>query len=292
MKQPVIAGIGEVLWDIYPDAAHFGGAPANFASHAAMLGAESWMVSAVGADPHGDKALRALSDLGVNTDTVVRDPDHATGQVLVTLDGQGVPRYEIALDSAWDHLAWSADLDAFAERCDAVCFGTLAQRSPDSRVTIRRFVEAVPRDALRIFDVNLRQPFYDRDTIDLSLRGASAVKLNAEELPVVAQLLGLGHQTEGGLLRQLMDIYDLRLAALTRGPKGALLLDDRADDDCPAPRTVVVDTVGAGDAFTASLVVDFLRGLPLSEINRRANALASRVCSQPGGTPAGAARPT
>src|SRR6185312_280836 len=115
VKQPVIAGIGEVLWDIYPDAAHFGGAPANFASHAAMLGAESWMVSAIGADEHGDKALRALSAQGVNIDRVMRDRDHPTGQVLVTLDAQGVPHYDIALDSAWDHLAWSADLAAFAE---------------------------------------------------------------------------------------------------------------------------------------------------------------------------------
>ena len=284
MKRPVVAGIGEVLWDIYPDAAHFGGAPANFASHAARLGAESLMVSAVGADAHGDKALQALSDRGVNTSRVACDQAHPTGQVLVTLDAQGVPHYEIALDSAWDHLAWSADLAAFAERCDAVCFGTLAQRSPDSRATIRRFVEAVPRHALRIFDVNLRQRFYDRDTIEMSLRHASAVKLNAEELPIVTQLLGLGGYSHRELLRQLMDTYDLRLAALTRGPAGALLLDDRGEDDCPAPPTVVVDTVGAGDAFTASLVVDVLRGLPLSEINRRANALASLVCSQPGAT--------
>ncbi len=285
MKRPVVAGIGEVLWDIYPDAAHFGGAPANFASHAAILGAESWIVSAVGTDSLGDKALGVLSDLGVRCSTVGRDSDYATGQVFVTLDARGVPQYEIASDCAWDHLAWSDDLAAFAERCDAICFGSLAQRSPESRATIRRFAQTVPRAALRMFDVNLRQSFYDRDTIDTSLRLASAVKLNDEELPVVARLLGIGGREPRDMMRKLMNEYDLQLGALTRGPAGALLLDDQNDDDSPAPATVVINTVGAGDAFTASLVVDFLRGLPLAEINRRANAVASLVCSQPGATP-------
>ena len=286
MKRPVVAAIGEMLWDVYPDGAHFGGAPANFASHAAILGAESWMVSAVGLDSLGDKALRVLSNLRVRCDTVRRHPNHPTGQVLVSLDRQGVPKYEIASDCAWDHLAWSDDLAAFAERCDAVCFGSLAQRSPDSRATIRRFAETVPRAALRMFDVNLRQSFFDRDTIDTSLRLASAVKLNDEELPVVASLLGIGGREPRDVMRKIMDAYDLRLGALTRGAAGALLLDDRNEDDSPAPATVVVNTVGAGDAFTASVVVDFLRGLALAEINRSANAIASQVCSQPAATPA------
>ena len=285
MNAPVVAGIGEVLWDCYPDGAHFGGAPANFASHAASLGAESWMVSAVGTDAHGDRALQVLSDLKVRCDLVARDPKHSTGQVLVTLDAQGVPRYEISHDVAWDHLTWSDELGAFAARCDAICFGSLAQRSPDSRATIRRFVAAVRRSALRVFDVNLRQRFFDRETIDASLRLASALKLNDEELPVIAELCEIRARAPREILRELMTRYDLRLAALTRGPRGALLLDDRGEDDCLAPETVVVDTVGAGDAFTAALVSDFLRGLPLSRINRHANAVASFVCSQAGATP-------
>ncbi len=285
MNAPVVAGIGEVLWDCYPDGAHFGGAPANFASHAASLGAESWMVSAVGTDAHGDRALQVLSDLKVRCDLVARDPKHSTGQVLVTLDAEGVPRYEISLDVAWDHLAWSEHFGAFATRCDAICFGSLAQRSPDSRATIRRFVAAVRRSALRVFDVNLRQRFFDRETIDASLRLASALKLNDEELPVIAELCEIRARAPREILRELMTRYDLHLAALTRGPRGALLLDDRGEDDCLAPETVVVDTVGAGDAFTAALVSDFLRGLPLSRINRHANAVASFVCSQAGATP-------
>lgn len=278
----VIAGIGEVLWDVYPDAARFGGAPANFACHAAALGAEAWMASAVGVDELGDRALDTLEGAGVECGTAARDREHDTGQVLVTLDSSGQASYKFADDSAWDHLEWSAPLESLAKRCDAVCYGTLGQRSPISRATIQRFVSATPQQALRMFDVNLRQHFFDRRTIDTSLRIASAVKLNEEELPNVAELCEINASTPRDMLRQLVERYDLRIAALTCGAEGALLIAGDEESTCPAVPAKVVDTVGAGDAFTATLVPDFLRGLPLAEINRHANAVASFVCSQPG----------
>jgi fructokinase len=280
--RPVIAGIGEVLWDVYPDAAHFGGAPANFACHAASLGAEAWMVSAVGADELGDRALDSLGQRGVECASVTRDPKHATGRVLVTLDAKGQASYEFAADTAWDHLSWSDQRASLARRCDAVCFGTLGQRSPISRDTIRRFVEATPLTALKVFDVNLRQHFYDAETIESSLQIASALKLNGEELPIVAELCGIKARAPRDILVELMSRYELRFAALTHGPDGALLIAAGEESECPAVPTTVVDTVGAGDAFTATLVFDFLRGLPVVEINRHANAVASFVCSQPG----------
>jgi len=282
--RPVIAGIGEVLWDVYPDAAHFGGAPANFACHAASLGAEAWMVSAVGADELGDQALDSLGRRGVECASVTRDPKHATGRVLVTLDAKGQASYEFAADTAWDHLSWSDQRASLARRCDAVCFGTLGQRSPISRDTIRRFVEATPLTALKVFDVNLRQHFYDAETIESSLQIASALKLNGEELPIVAELCGIKARAPRDILMELMSRYELRFAALTHGPDGALLIAAGEESECPAVPTTVVDTVGAGDAFTATLVFDFLRGLPVVEINRHANAVASFVCSQPGAT--------
>ena len=280
-----IAGIGEVLWDVFPDAAHFGGAPANFACHAASLGAESWMVSAVGADDFGDRALDALRFRNVECGHVARDPRHATGRVLVTLNKLAQASYEFAADTAWDHLAWSDDIAALAGRCDAVCFGTLGQRSPVSRETIRRFVEATPRAALRVFDVNLRQRFYDAETIRESLQIASALKLNDEELPIVAELCDIRATTPREILIELFARYELRLAALTRGPRGSLLLAGGDEDECPAPAAIVVDTVGAGDAFTATLASGILRGDALSAINRHANAVAAFVCSQNGATP-------
>jgi fructokinase len=282
--RPVIAGIGEVLWDVYPDAAHFGGAPANFACHAASLGAEAWMVSAVGADELGDLALDSLGQRGVKCASVTRDPKHATGRVLVTLDAVGQASYEFAADTAWDHLSWSDQRASLARRCDAVCFGTLGQRSSISRDTIRRFVEATPPAALKVFDVNLRQHFYDAETIERSLQIASALKLNGEELPIVAELCGIKARAPRDILMELMTRYELRFAALTHGHEGALLIAAGEESECPAVPTTVVDTVGAGDAFTATLVFDFLRGLPVVEINRHANAVASFVCSQPGAT--------
>jgi fructokinase len=220
--------------------------------------------------------------VGVECDAISRDRDHQTGQVLVTLDTLGHASYRFADDSAWDHLDWSASLESLAGRCDALCFGTLGQRSPTSRATIQRFVRATPERSLRMFDVNLRQHFFDAEVIDVSLQAASAVKLNEEELPTVAKLCGTNGSTPREMLRGLVRRYDLRLAALTCGAEGALLIAGDEESTCPAVPARVVDTVGAGDAFTATLVQDFLRGLPLDAINRHANAVASYVCSQPG----------
>jgi fructokinase len=278
----MIVGIGEVLWDVYPDAARFGGAPANFACHAAALGADSWMASAVGVDELGNRAISTLKSVGVQCDAVARDGEHDTGQVSVTIDSSGQASYRFADDSAWDHLQWSAELQSLAERCDAVCFGTLGQRSPTSRATIQRFVSATPQRVLRMFDVNLRLGFFDRETVHTSLQIASAVKLNEEELTKVAELCEIAAPTPRQLLRKLAERYELRLAALTCGAEGAWLIAGDEESACPAVPAKVVDTVGAGDAFTAALVADFLRGLPLGEINRHANAVASFVCSQPG----------
>lgn len=283
MKQrPVLAAIGEVLWDVYPDAARFGGAPANFACHAAALGADAVLISAVGHDELGDRALETLKRHEVDANCVARDGDHRTGQVNVTLDRTGRPNYQFADDSAWDHLRWSEPVESIARQADAICFGTLAQRSRDSRDTIRRFVELTPAGTLRMFDVNLRQNFYDADVIDASLKQATAVKLNEEELPIVARLCGVLGVNARGMLRGLVERYELRIAALTCGPDGALLMTPDQESRCPALPTTVVDTVGAGDAFTATLVMDCLHGVPLAEINQHANAVASFICSQAG----------
>jgi fructokinase len=281
-SRPVIVGLGEVLWDVYPDAARFGGAPANFACHAASLDAESWLASSVGVDQLGERALDTLRQHGVESACVARDAKHPTGRVDVTLDSLGRGSYEFADNTAWDHLAWSDALDSLARRCDAVCFGTLAQRSSQSRDTIQQFVKATPFSALRMFDVNLRKQFYDAAVMDRSLRLATALKLNEEELPIVARLCGVNESNPRDAMRALMNMYSLRLVALTRGPDGAILIADAEESTSPALTTRVVDTVGAGDAFTAAVVIDFLAGLPLADVNARANAVASFVCSQPG----------
>jgi len=283
--RPVIVGAGEVLWDVFADSEHFGGAPTNVAVHAAALGAEAWMVSAVGRDARGEAALVQLMAAGVESSAVARLADHPTGIVDVSVDAVGLPSYEIAEDSAWDYMRWTALVERAAHRADAICFGTLAQRSPLSRATIQRAVAATRADAWRLFDVNLRQDYYDADVLVASLDLANAVKMNEEELPTVARVCGLDNAAAEDQLRQLCERCGLRLAALTRGSFGSLLVTTDGLWDSPAPRTEIVDTVGAGDAFAATLLVGILAGRPLDEVNQRANAIAAFVCSQPGATP-------
>jgi fructokinase len=282
---PVIVGVGEVLWDVLPGGEHFGGAPANVAVHAAALGAEAWLVSAVGQDARGQAALERLAAANVDTTAVARLADHSTGVVHVSGDTAGQPSYQIAPNSAWDFIPWSSSVERAAQRADAICFGTLAQRSPVSRATIRRAVAATPHMTWRLCDLNLRQGHYNDDVIIESLTLANAVKLNAEELPVVARLCGADRAPAEDCLRALCDRFRLRLAALTRGAEGSLLVTPPAVSDCAAPSTQIADTVGAGDAFTAALLVGILAGRALADVNRRANAVAAFVCSRPGATP-------
>lgn len=285
MPRPVVVGLGEVLWDVFEGGEHFGGAPANVAIHAAALGAESSMISAVGADARGDAALARLDAAGVDRTAVAQLPGRPTGVVNVRVDEKGQPSFDIATDVAWDYLPWSDAVARVTRRADAICFGTLAQREAVSRSTIHRAVRATGEGAWRLFDVNLRQDYFDEQIVTASLELANAVKLNEEELPVIARLCKVPPIGVLGQLRTLCDRFGLRLVALTRGMKGAVLVTP--DDFCEsaAPRTTVCDTVGAGDAFTAALLVGLLNGRSLAEISERANAVAAHVCSQPGATP-------
>lgn len=275
-----------MLWDVFPDGEHFGGAPANVAVHAAALGAEAALVSAVGQDARGDAALQRLAAARVDCSAIARLRDHPTGVVRVHVDGAGLPSYDIAAGSAWDFVPWSAAVERAAGRADAICFGTLAQRNRESRATIRHALTATRVAAWRLFDVNLRQSYYDAAVLIESLELANAVKLNEEELPVVARLCGLERVTPADQLRELCERFDLRLAALTRGARGSLLVTAQDESEAAAPRTAIVDTVGAGDAFSAALLVGILSGVSLHDVNRRANAIAAYVCSQAGATPA------
>jgi fructokinase len=286
-NHPTVVGLGEVLWDVFPDGPRFGGAPANFACSIAELAGNtvnSCMVSAVGRDGLGERAVDSLRSHGVDT-ACVATADRPTGQVFVHLDSAGHASYEFAMNTAWDNLDWSPELEQLAARTDAVCFGTLGQRGETSRETIRRFVRTTPPNALRILDVNLRPPFWTSDVIQESLPLANIVKLNDAELPVLAKILGL-HGSDQTQLQLLIEHFSLHLAALTRGKDGALLVNNSGESsDLLGQPTTVVDTVGAGDSFTATLVVGLLRGLPLGTINAWAGRVASYVCSQPGATP-------
>lgn len=281
----VVVGLGEVLWDVFPSGPRFGGAPANFACTTAGLSAETavFMVSSVGHDELGQQARRELQQRRVDT-TYLADSERPTGTVTVRLDDSGHASYEFAADTAWDALIWSAVLQDLAARTDAVCFGTLGQRSETSRQTIRQFLQAVPETALRVFDINLRPPFYSDQIIRESLQLANGLKLNEDELPIVARLHGISG-SEAEMLQQLAGQLDLRMVALTKGSQGALLLADGQLSQHPGIRTKVTDTVGAGDAFTAALVLGLLAGDDPSQILDHASKVAAYVCTQRGATP-------
>ncbi len=280
-----LAAIGEVLWDIFPDGARFGGAPANVASHAAALGADAAMVSCVGNDDLGQRAVEALRSRHVNTDAVIRSDDYPTGTVTVQLDETGKPQFTIGQPAAWDHLAWSDLLQQLAARCDAVCFGSLGQRNQASRDVIHRFVTATPSSALRVCDVNLRRPFVDHDVIRASLEVANVLKLSDEELNEIAQACGYPEEEESVVLARLLHDWQLQLVAVTRGSGGATLLSSQRRSDCQGTPVTVKDTVGAGDAFTAAMICGRLQGIALDDITRHACRVASYVCTQSGATP-------
>lgn len=284
-NRPVIIGLGELLWDMLPSGQQLGGAPANFAYHASSLGAPARIISRVGNDDLGREALHRLEALGLSTDCVEVDPNLPTGTVTVQLAEDGQPQFTIHEGVAWDALAGSAASRQSVQSADALCFGTLAQRSEPSRSTIRSFVAATPASALRILDVNLRQHYYSRSVIEDSLCLADVFKVNDSELIQLAEMFQLTGD-ERSQIAQLADRYALRCVACTRGVRGSLLFAQGCWSDQPGVPTKVVDTVGAGDAFTAAMTLGLLAGWPLDEVNLRATELASFVCSQAGATPA------
>lgn len=289
MTNPIV-GIGELLWDVYPDGRKVaGGAPFNFAFHCHRLGHPAVIVSRVGDDDLGRELRGEVRRLGLSDEFIQTDREHPTGTVNVTLDAAGVPTYTIAENVAWDHIEWTQPLADHALRLDAVCFGTLGQRSGTSRETIRRLTEhpstATPSCPLRVCDLNLRRPFYDREVVADSLGRADWAKLSREELVTLGHLIPLTYPGEEAAALELRELYELGSVCVTRGPEGAFIGLINGDVTAPAAPAKVVDTVGAGDSFTAAMVCLHLEGRPLRDCARFASHYAARVCEHPGATP-------
>jgi fructokinase len=285
MKKKVV-GLGEVLWDVLPERTCLGGAPANFAYITTLMGDQGIVASRVGEDSRGIEALRRMEELRLNIDYVQTDRNHPTGVVNVQVDGNGQPRFEIAHPVAWDFLGWTSDWQQLAQQADAVCFGSLAQRSEQSRATIRQFLGATLPGTVKVFDVNLRQSYYSREILWESMRLADIVKLNDDELPKIMKLIEEPHKDELSSAKRLSRDYDLQVVCITRGGKGSLLV--RGDDasEHPGFRVHVADTVGSGDAFTAGLVHEYLHGASLDLMNEVANLVGAWVASEVGAMPA------
>ena len=277
----VIVGIGEILWDMLPAGKSLGGAPANFAYHSACLGAEAWAVSAIGDDPLGHEILDVLKTKKLHA--LLAMSSRPTGIVQVELNADGVPAYNIMENVAWDNIPFTSEMEALAARTDAVCFGSLVQRM-NSRDSVRKFIEATPTSALKVFDINLRQHYYCQDVIEASLRMSDILKINDEEIRIVADLLSLDGDDEQ-VCRKLIDTYSLRLVILTKGAQGSVVVTSDEAFFQPAGKVQVIDTVGAGDSFTAAFVNAYLQGLPITQAQKLASDTAAIVCSHKGAMP-------
>jgi len=287
--RPIVVGLGELLWDLFPKGKQLGGAPANFAYITALLGDSGIVASRVGDDRLGQEALWHLKSSGLDVSRIQRDPSHPTGTVKVEVDSRGQPEYQITENVAWDFMEFSEDWISLARSAHAVCFGSLAQRNAVSRSAIRAFLSALPSFAIGIFDVNLRQSYFSAEVLRDSARRAKVLKLNHEEFPRFLDLLQCPLKNSersditGG--RWLCREFGSRLVCITRGAKGSLLVTAESHHEHPGFSVKIADTVGAGDAFTAALVHHALRGSSLATMNAAANRMGAWVASQEGATP-------
>lgn len=296
MNMKTVTGIGEALWDCLPEGRKFGGAPTNFAYHCSQFGLDAWAASAIGDDELGDEILDICK--GVNLQVICPKVPYETGTVQVTLDEKGIPQYNIKKGVAWDNIPYSDKLAQLALRTDAVCFGSLAQRSSVSRDTIRRFIDNMPEDALKVFDINLRQNFFTKEVIEESLNLCNVLKINDEELVTVSRLFGwLAESDEDfdtiwrniefkSCCRNILTKYNLRMLILTCGVNGSYVFTpDGEISELGTPKVEVADTVGAGDSFTAAFVSCILLGKTIKEAHKCAVDVSAFVCTQHGAMP-------
>ena len=284
--QKRIAGIGEILWDVYPNARFLGGATANFAFHAGNLGEIPVIVSRVGRDHEGDELIREVKRRGTDTTYIQRDDRHPTGQVHIRLDSRGVPSFECAWNEAFDYLEWTPPLERLAARVDAVLFGTLAQRLKPARKTIQKFVRAA-KGALKLFDPNLREfPPELRPVVEESLHLTDILKLNEDEFYSLAALFEKPHISRRQFFSWLLHTFHLQGICLTLGEKGACFYTEDEWVYSPGFSIQPVDTTGSGDAFIAALTVTWLAGASAEEFLDFANGVAAFVATRPGAVPA------
>ena len=281
-RKPIVVGIGELLWDMLPTGKKAGGAPINFVYHASRLGAEGYAISAIGDDMLGKEIIEELDRYHIQH--LIEKVPYPTGTVKVGLTEEGIPSYTISERVAWDHIIATSNAVDLAEQADAICFGTLAQRSAQSRETIQAISSFEPTDAYRLFDINLRQRYYSKELIEESFYLANVLKANDREFAVLKELFGLiGSEKEAA--RWFIEKYNLRMFVLTAGASHSTIYTREEISTLPTQPVQVVDTIGAGDAFSAALVIALLKGKSLEEAHLEAVKCAAFVCSKAGAWP-------
>lgn len=278
-----ITGIGDALWDRLPEGRKIGGAPANFAYYMKQFGFDAVVVTAVGDDQLGIEIKETFVRMGLDHQTEV--VDYPTGVVNIDLDDMGIPAYEIVENVAYDHIPYTSSLDEIAQKCNVVCFGTLAQRNEVSRSTITRFLDSMPEsgETYKVFDINLRQNFYSKEMITESLKRSNVFKVNDEELAVVKDMFGYTGETMQETCRMILLDWNLKFLILTCGTNGSYIFTEGDESFMETPKVDVVDTVGAGDSFIASFMASILRGNTIKDAHELAVNISAYVCTQFGG---------
>lgn len=281
----IVVGMGEALWDVLPEGKKIGGAPANFAYHVSQFGLPSCVVSAVGEDTLGKEITENFTSKGLNQ--LIAEVPYPTGTVQVEIDQAGVPQYEIKENVAWDNIPYTERLETLAQKTKAVCFGSLAQRNVVSRNTINSFLDAMPRteDSLVVFDVNLRQEFYNKEILCNSMRRCNILKINDEELVTVSRMFGYPGIDLQDKCWILLGKYNLKMLILTCGINGSYVFTPGNVSFQPTPKVEVADTVGAGDSFTAAFIASILKGKSVQEAHSRAVRTSAYVCTKKGAMP-------
>ena len=281
----IVVGMGEALWDMLPEGKKIGGAPANFAYHVSQFGLSSCVVSAIGDDSLGKEIIENFASKGLNHH--IAQVPYPTGTVQVDIDQAGIPQYEIKENVAWDNIPYTAHLEALAENTKAVCFGSLAQRSVVSRSTINRFLDAMPQtdDTLIVFDINLRQGFYNKEILCNSMKRCNILKINDEELSLVSRMFGYPGIDLQDKCWILLGKYNLKMLILTCGINGSYVFTPGHVSFQPTPQVEVADTVGAGDSFTAAFIASLLKGKSVTEAHHLAVQTSAYVCTQNGAMP-------
>lgn len=281
----IVVGMGEALWDVLPEGKKIGGAPANFAYHVSQFGLPSCVVSAIGDDALGKEIIENFTSKGL--DQLIEEVPYPTGTVQVEIDQTGIPLYDIKENVAWDNIPYTEHLDALAKRTKAVCFGSLAQRNVVSRETINHFLDTMPKDddSLIVFDVNLRQGFYNKEILCKSMQNCNILKINDEELITVSRMFGYPGIDLQDKCWILLGKYNLKMLILTCGINGSYVFTPGNVSFQPTPKVEVADTVGAGDSFTAAFIASILKGKSVTEAHTIAVKTSAYVCTQKGAMP-------
>lgn len=281
MSKKKVVGIGEIVWDMFPDGSVLGGAPLNFAFVAGELGCQPVIISAVGSDELAEQTLARIAEIGLDTSTVQRN-ELPTGRVLVTLDDKGIPQYEILENVSWDQIACSAAEKVLVADADAVCWGSLAQRSQVSGTSIPELLDAVRPECLKVFDINIRQHYYSREVFENSLMRTDVLKLNEDELPLVSEIFGI-EGSDAEKIHALIERFNLKMIIYTAGAAFSEIYDKTGClSHVDTPKVNVVDTVGAGDSFTAGFIASYLNGSTVRDAHERAVRISAYMCTQKG----------